>query len=220
MSRLTGGIFSKPSGQTAGVVFGQARTRQGKVVTARQLVIPSNPNTADQQAQRAIFAYAKDIVRSSTAGWYQNAFNRAISQLPGFQSMMSIMMRTISSAGVVTAPAQTNLGSLDQLAELEVTSSAGAGSVELAWSQSVSLKGATGDKISVLIIPKTAAKRVTQGNAIIALEQVTRTDESSSVVVPALVNGDHLIVAVFVLGVAPNAGVYSPCVWIDVAVTA
>jgi hypothetical protein len=220
MSRLTGGIFSKPSGQTAGVVFGQARTRQGKVVTARQLVVPTNPNTAGQQAQRGIFSYAKDIVRATTSGWYESAFNRAVSQLPGFQSMMSIMMRTIDSAGVVTAPSQTNLGSLDVLNVTSIVADASDGHVAIEFTNATPLKGSAGDLVYAVVIPKTAAKRAIQGNALTQLGVSTRDDTPIEITVPSIVAGDHFIVGIFVKGIAPNAGVFSPCVWTDVTAQA
>jgi hypothetical protein len=112
MAKLDGGVFSRPRGKTGGLVFGAARTRQGKVATVRQLVPPSNPNTAAQQTQRTKFKEALEIVRQIGKSIYGSDWNRAISQLPGFQSMMSIFMNNMDDQYVLTLPAETNLGSL------------------------------------------------------------------------------------------------------------
>jgi hypothetical protein len=112
MAKLDGGVFSRPRGKTGGLVFGAARTRQGKVATVRQLVPPSNPNTAAQQTQRTKFKEALEIVRQIGKSIYGSDWNRAISQLPGFQSMMSIFMNNMDDQYNLTLPAETNLGSL------------------------------------------------------------------------------------------------------------
>src|SRR3972149_3079354 len=104
MARHEGGIFSRPRGKTGGIVFGAARTREGKLVTSRLLVAPSNPNTADQQEQRSVFTQSLQCVRSLGASIYQEDFNRAIAQLPGFQAVMSILMNAMTPAFLFTAP--------------------------------------------------------------------------------------------------------------------
>lgn len=112
MAKLDGGVFSRPRGKTGGLVFGAARTRQGKVATVRQLVPPSNPNTAAQQTQRSKFSEALEIVRQIGKSIYGSDWNRSISQLPGFQSMMSIFMNNMDDQFIMSVPAETNLGSL------------------------------------------------------------------------------------------------------------
>lgn len=48
MSKLTGGLFSRPSGKNSGLVFASARTSRGKQATARGYTIPSQPNSPGQ----------------------------------------------------------------------------------------------------------------------------------------------------------------------------
>jgi len=220
MSRLTGGIFSEVSGTTAGVTFGKARTREGKVTTGRQYTIPSNPNTAGQQTQRSKFSNAKNIVRACTSGWYQDAFNRAVSQLPGFQSMMSIVLNALGSTSTLSAPSQTNLGSLDSPQSIVITAANTDASIVVDYAATIPLKGNAADKIYAVAIPATAAKRASLGNAYPRLGIETRSDTSLSIETPALVTGDHWIVGVFAKGQTTNVGVFSPCTWFDVTVTA
>ena len=111
MARLEGGIFSRPRGKTGGVVFGAARTREGKAVTSRLLVRPSNPRTPAQQLQRRKFDRTLNTVRSWGPGLYQNFFNRTIGQLAGFQSLESILLSAFKNDGSFEAPADTRTGS-------------------------------------------------------------------------------------------------------------
>jgi len=112
MARLDGGIFSRPRGKTANIVFGAARTRKGKVVTARELVRPSNPNTSAQQTQRSKFKEALEITRKVGKAIYGSDLNRAVSQLPGFQGLMSIIMNNMDDNYDLSKPSNLNLGSL------------------------------------------------------------------------------------------------------------
>jgi len=137
MARLEGGIFSRPRGKTGGVVFGAARTREGKLVTSRLLVTPSNPQTAGQVTQRGKFTAALQLVRGAGANYYQTDFNRAVAQLPGFQSMMSILMLAMAADTTFNAaPADTNLGTLAEVASAAAAPGAASGQVAVTWTSS------------------------------------------------------------------------------------
>ena len=113
MSKLEGGIFSRPRGKTGGLVFGAARTRDGKAVTARLLVKPSNPRTPAQQAQRRKFSVALEAVRATGQEFYRETFNRTIGQLPGFQALESILLRQMNSDGTFSRGPNINTGSAE-----------------------------------------------------------------------------------------------------------
>lgn len=152
MARLDGGIFSRPRGKTANIVFGAARTREGKVVTARELVPPSNPRTADQQSQRSIFSNALYIVRQLGKGIYQSDWNRAIAQLPGFQGMMSIFMNNLDDTFTLGVPAETNLGSLHVPDSFSASPGANPGEFDLTWSTETEGSGGAGDTAVIIAI--------------------------------------------------------------------
>lgn len=158
MSKLEGGIFSNPSGQTSGIVFGAARTRRGKVVTARQLVSPSNPNTAAQQEQRTKFSESLTIVRAIGATIYQGDFNRAISQLPGFQSMMSIYLNNMNSSFTIGSISDTNLGLLHLPDTLTVTAGT-TGVIDVDWSTELGANGTTADQFVAFAVPNDQSNR-------------------------------------------------------------
>ncbi len=156
MSVLTGGIFSRPRGKTAGLVFGSARTRTGKLVTARELVPPSNPNTAAQQIQRGKFAEALAIVRLLGATIYQEDWNRAIGQLPGFQSLDSVYLNAIDADLEVGVVPPINLGSLHVPDTVAAAAGGGSGEVAVTWSDEHGLNGTDSDDaivIGVSVLP-------------------------------------------------------------------
>lgn len=112
MAKVFGGLLGRPQGKLANVVFSSARAREGKVVTARQLVKPSNPQTPDQQQQRSKFSEALAIVRKLGPAIYGEDWNRSIGQLPGFQSMMSVFLKALDSNNDLTVPPVIPLGDL------------------------------------------------------------------------------------------------------------
>lgn len=112
MATLKGGIFSRPAGKTGGLVFGAARTRQGKLVTSRLLVPPSNPQTPAQVLQRNKFSESLNTVRRWSPSIYKTDFNRSVGQLPGFQSMESILLTQIDSSLNFSFITPVNLGTL------------------------------------------------------------------------------------------------------------
>lgn len=153
MSKLTGGIFSKPSGQTAGLVFGSARTRAGKVATVREKVPPSNPNTPAQSVQRLKFKESLTIVRLIGASVYRDDFNRAISQLPGFQSMMSIIINSLDDSLTLTPPPTTNTGRLHFPLEINSVNTPN-NKVRVEFSTELGKSGSGADKVAMVAISK------------------------------------------------------------------
>lgn len=212
MARLEGGIFSRPRGKTGGVVFGAARTREGKQVTSRLLVSPSNPNTAAQQAQRGIFSYALWIVRKLGAAIYQVAWNRSVSQLPGFQSLMSICMNNITSAGVFNGtPGDTNLGTLTMPADMAAATGSGSGEVDLSWSTDFD-EGNASDTLTILCIDKIPdVGEVTRDIQVIT----TPLRSAGSYTITGLEAGGDYRIAVYFEGASGESdeGLYSPAHW-------
>lgn len=174
MAKLTGGIFSNVSGQTGGIVFGAARTRQGKVVTARQKVIPANPNTPAQQIQRTKFKECQDAVRGVGASIYQIDWNRAISQLPGFQSMNSVFLNSMNNTFVLVPGPDINLGLL-HFPDTLLASSPSAGVLRLTYSVELGANGTDADQTVAFAIPETQAGRADHP-VITSIAQSIRSD--------------------------------------------
>lgn len=113
MAKVKGGITGRPAGKVASLIFGAARSREGKVVTVRELVAPSNPRTADQQKQRSKFQTAIKYTQEMGPDIYQSDWNRAVGQLPGFQGLMSIFLNNLDGEPLeLSVPTTRQLGNL------------------------------------------------------------------------------------------------------------
>jgi len=158
MAVLQGGIFSRPRGKTGGIVFGAARTRQGKLVTSRLLVPPSNPNTAGQQQQRTKFSDCLSVVRRLGASIYQSDFNRSVGQLPGFQSMESIYLNQMDGSFDLSLVNEVNLGILhfpDTFAGAIIADT----TLQCTWTDELGSNGTVADKVKILVVGKGTTER-------------------------------------------------------------
>jgi hypothetical protein len=149
---MRGGIFGRPSGQILDLVIGAARDRQGKVATVRGLVIPANPNTAAQQLQRGKFSDSLWVLRNWGPVVYQDDWNRAIGQLPGFQSLMSILMNNIDDLYQFTEPPDTPLGTLHFPSTWTPVQGVGADDVDITWSDELGSDGTAADKLQLIAV--------------------------------------------------------------------
>lgn len=153
MAKFEGSMFGKASGKLTGLVFGRARTREGKVMTARELVIPLNPRTEAQQIMRKRFQSTLYIVTQFGPGIYRNDWNRSVGKLPGYQSLFSIFQNaSISTGGVVTisnTPGPVELGELHGPETVEVTGDT-VDEYTVNWSTELGSNG-HGDDIPVIL---------------------------------------------------------------------
>jgi len=207
MSVLTGGIFSNPSGKTGGVVFGAARTRTGKKVTSRLLVPPSNPNTAAQQTQRNKFKEALAIVRLLGTSIYQSIWNRAIGQLPGFQSMMNVFLTSINSVFEITTIPPINLGSLHMADSISLGVTGDPGSVVINFSTENGLNGNANDDFIGLVIETDPAATPLERLVKVSADRIR---SEGIAVVEGFTSGENVSVLGYFKGQGPTAGMNSP----------
>lgn len=205
MARLTGGIFSRPAGKTGGIVFGSARTRQGKLVTSRLLVPPSNPNTPAQQAQRSKFSEVLSIVRRFGSTIYQSDFNRSVGQLPGFQSMESIYLNQISATGEITLINPINLGTLHYPTTFGPMYN-DSGSLTGSFSTELGSNGTVNDTLVVLAVAKLSANRSLPGGVI---SSTTTLRSSGLIAIAGTIIGEEYSVYVYFRGAGLSAGLLS-----------
>lgn len=151
MAQITGGILGIVKGKTSGVVFSMARARTGKVNTVRQFVTPSNPNTAAQQTQRTFFSAALSIVKTWGPDMYSEDFNRAVQQLPGFQSCMSIILSNVSELGGFDPPGDVPLGDLHFPDTFTVVAGANPGELKFTWSTENGSNGTATDVVKAAV---------------------------------------------------------------------
>ena len=152
MAKVRGGVYGRPSGLTGGIVWGAARDRQGKLATMRQHVIPANPNSAAQQVQRSKFDDCLQVVRAIGPTEYQDAWNRAIGQLPGFHSLMSILLDNIDSSFDFSAPPDTPLGILHFPGQLVIGVGSSSGEIDADWTTELGNDGTAADVVHLFVI--------------------------------------------------------------------
>ena len=215
MAKLSGGIFSSPSGNNNGLVFGKGRTKDGKKTTVRELVKPSNPRTNAQQAQRARFTAALFAVRAIGRDIYQIDWNNGIGSLPGFHTLMSRLTDALSSDGTsLEAPEATPLGS--RHFPNTFTAEVGTDQIDVSWSTENGDLGAADDDVVVIAIEASASSPDWEREVIID-ESQTRTDGSATLTATGVAAGD------FVVGMylksdevgLPSGGVRSPAEWVE-----
>jgi hypothetical protein len=155
MSKLLGGLFSRPSGKASGLVFGAGRTKRGKQVTAREYTIPTDPKTNAQLAQRSKMPYVTQIIQGFGRAIYQFDWNRAVKNLPGFQSLSSVLMPGMAANGQYEfAPPSTTLGTRhfpDTYAAVDADPD-----VTLNWSTETGDIGAADDEAIILMFDPSA----------------------------------------------------------------
>jgi hypothetical protein len=105
MARHLGGIFSRASGTTSGIVFSEVRDKKGKTMISREKVIPQDPQTTNQLEQRNRFSRLIAAITSWSPALYQELFDRSVRNLPGFQSLESALNKSLGNDGkFVDAP--------------------------------------------------------------------------------------------------------------------
>lgn len=102
MSLHTGGIFSRARGKLSGVVFSEVRTRKGKGMISRELVIPANPNSPGQQEVRSRFSAVKQALKAYTRDSYQEILDRGYGNLPGYQTFEKMLLNSLNIDGTVS----------------------------------------------------------------------------------------------------------------------
>lgn len=211
MAIIIGGLHGRAAGNVGGVVYGAARTRTGKVVTARELVSPSNPQTAAQTLQRNIFKESLFAVRHLTATLWQNDWNRSIGQLPGFQSMMSIILENTDASEDLQPPPDTPLGNLHFPGSFSGTTGAVAsGDIDCSWTGELGLNGTDADIIVQFAI-KEAAETDKSRLAEIFITAGTRSDDASTIQV--VEDDEPYVVGSYFQGVGTAEGLLSLCHW-------
>lgn len=137
MSIVTGGIFGRVRNKTADLVFSQARSRSGTVNTIRQLVIPTNPRTPSQSTNRGKFAQLTQSLRAIGLPNIQASLNRAVDELPAFQSLMSLLMIALKDADNPTAVPSITLGPDFTLSEDTITPGTGSADTDIQFQAGV-----------------------------------------------------------------------------------
>jgi hypothetical protein len=142
---------------------------------------------------------------------WQDYFNRAIGQLAGFQSMMSILLNNTDDFEDLGVPATTPLGNLHFPDTMTVAPAAGAaGTLTFTWSAELGLNGTVDDlfrHIAISVAPVNTDERLTDYSD-------GATDRADSPLEDAIGPAStDFIVGVFFKGLGTAEGLLSPCKW-------
>lgn len=214
MAIQEGGLFGRVRGNVGGVVFGAARGRTGKLVTAREKVAPSNPQTSAQVLQRGIFACSLYATRYLTASLWQDYFNRSIGQLPGYQSMMSILLNNTDASKDFNTPADTPLGDLHFPATFSLVTGAGATkTVDLTFNTDNGINGTATDSLRFFYVRKGALAGDERPAGFLSTT-AARSAGSATLTLPAA--STEYQIGCFVTGAGTAVGLLSLCRWSEV----
>ncbi|MBA7577396.1 hypothetical protein ES708_19247 [subsurface metagenome] len=206
---VRGGLHGRPSGSVAGIIYGGARSRIGKVVTARELVFPANPRTPDQLLQRRKFKQALFATRHLAAALWQGYFNRAIGQLPGFQSMMSIILDNTDDAEELTVPPDTPLGNLHFPDTFGIAAGPTIiGSVTATWTAELGLNGTADDLFRIFAVSVLPEDTEERGTAV-EIGTTKRSELELELTLPEA--GFDYVFGSFFEGTGAAEGILSPC---------
>lgn len=193
MAKFEGSLFGKASGKLTGLVFGRARTRSGKVMTARELVIPLNPNTPSQQTQRSRFSSTLFIVTQFGPGIYRQDWDRSVGKLPGYQSLFSIFQNATqmvgSEAAITSTPGPVELGELHEPETVAVSGDT-LDEYTLTWSTELGDNGQNNDIPVILAVGRAVFDDTPRQRAVLTLVgedadgSITRQDGSAKIVLP------------------------------------
>lgn len=206
MAKQIGGPLGRTSGKVAGLVFGAARSRSGKVVTVREKVKPSNPQTPDQQNQRNAFKAALDRAKLVGPDLYSDDFNRAVGQLPGFQSLMSLLLQNRDASGDFDEWPDVPKGDLHYPDTVTITQGSTTGNISFQWSTENGTNGAVDDEIVLLAIrsDKDATTKLVGVNV-----SNERQDGGSIKNITGLEPGQDYLAVFYVKGGSTNPGMIS-----------
>lgn len=195
MSKLLGGLFSRPSGKTSGIVFGAGRTIRGKQVTSREYVIPTDPRTNAQLEQRSKMPFSTSIIQSIGRSIYQFDWNRAVNNLPGFQSLSSLFMRFIDfTTGILNTPSAVSLGARhfpDTWA-----AAAGTDQIDVTWSTENGDIGSADDTAIVIAVATNPdSGEVTR--SVVVDDTNIRSDGAATIPATGVAAGDYQVLLYF-----------------------
>jgi len=208
---VKGGLHGRPRGLLSGIVYSSARSRTGKIVTAREYVIPGEITDQDVLDQRILFKQAVYACRYLGSGLWANDFNRAVGQLPGFHSMMSIIcLATDRETFNLGEPPDTPLGSLYAPTVTFTQHGSTAGSITATWSGYLGLNGTDADVLNFFGIEVIGSEEGIRS----AVDWATSAVRSDLTIdIPTGSSTTDWIAAVYFQGAGTAEGKLSRCQW-------
>lgn len=211
---IKGGLHGRPRGAVGGIIYGGARSREGKVVTAREFVIPGDTDDPDVLDQRSVFKSFVLVMRYLTAECWQADYDRSIGQLPGFHSLMSVLLGSCPYATkVLVPPPATPLGNLHTLGFAPVTHGSVGGSITITWGTGLGINGTDADPVVVFLVDSNQTAEGIRGG-VYKGEVATRVDGTIDIATGS--TATDFLCACYFRGAGTALGNLSPVNYYDV----
>lgn len=211
---VRGGLHGRPRGTVAGIVYGAARSREGKVVTAREYVIPGATDDEDVLNQRIVFKSMVMTCQYLAAECWKVDFDRAVGQLPGFHSLMSVLLKnTPHATGILAAPPATPLGNLYAPTFTVIPHASTPGSITITWGAEHGINGTDADPFVAFIV-NSDQSAIGHRYAVYKGEIATRVDGTIDIATGA--SATDWCCCCYFHGAGTALGNISPARWYDV----
>jgi hypothetical protein len=175
----------------AGVVYGAGRSKYKKLSASREFVIPANPKTTGQVNVRNRLSITVETVKLIGGAIYTFDWNRAVRQLPGFQSLIKLINNaTNKTTHVLSAPAAVSLGKRHFPATW--SAAAGVDVITVTWSTEDGYIGADTDEVTIIAI-STAAPTAPANRTVTIDQSAVRSDGTIDITATGVSTGDFVV---------------------------
>lgn len=170
---LAGVMLNGPYGNYTGKVGGTIAAMWKGINYLKAYVVPANPNSVGQQAQRTKFKAVVLLAQSLIPTLITTFWNPFAVGMSGFNAFVKNIFPAVSSVGLIQVACQVVKGTLESTPILTATYNTGTGGIEVTWQGDTTGNGLPNDDLNCLILDKTT-------NAIIhyATGDAARSEES------------------------------------------
>lgn len=144
---ITSGILGGFSGKVGPVVGGNWKG----IDFMRSYVIPANPNSVDQQAQRSKFSVAIDLARQVLGDLIQPYWDQYQTGKSGFNAVVSEFLSTLDGTNKLTVATKLMKGTLVGVNSFTSTYATSDGAVDLVWTNNAGTGNALGTDLAIII---------------------------------------------------------------------
>lgn len=144
-------------------------------------VIPANPNTVAQQAQRGKFAAVVAVAQALLGTLIATFWNPFAVKMSGYNYFIQQVINSCSATGLLLASTIITKGTLESASSASApTYNTGTGELDFSWSNVISGNGLATDEMYALVVNNTDNTVLFYGSV-----GTTRTDSGDTVVIEA-----------------------------------
>ena len=171
MGKIYNGILGGFSGKVGPVVGAAWKGIQ----YMRAYVVPANPNSSGQQAQRAKMSAMVAMGRKVLSTLLNIYWDPFVSGMSGFNKFISVNISTLNGSNHLVAASKLSVGTLEGVDTSGATYNTGDGETVITWDETVTGNGALTDSVGLVVYD------AVDDNFQVFTPAVTRDDESITV---------------------------------------